>query len=160
MTTATALTPAYERAARDANTPNEAILATPFLVYGTLRENQGNDRIWKRHGGHSAGVARLTGYEMYSAPHGGFPYVVEGSSTIAVEVIHPATGDTSRLEMRHDLDRLEGFSHGSAHNFYTRVAVRYFDPAEQMLRWAWVYVNDLDTVQGCTPIPSGNWLEK
>ncbi|BDZ62492.1 hypothetical protein Lsed01_00854 [Demequina sediminis] len=151
---------------RDAATPVVSAygeLALPYLVYGTLREGQGNSWAIERGQGRYVGTTHLKGFDMYMPPHGAFPYVAEGAGTVTVEIVQPPASDSARRRLREHLDRLEGFVVGKRWNHYDRVAVRFSDPRDGgMLRWGWLYaVTDPDARLDLMPkIEGGDWVER
>lgn len=106
-------------------------------VYGSLKENYSNHRLLEA--ATFKGVDTQEGWTMLSL--GGFPGIIAGESTIAVEVY-----EVNEQEME-NLDRLEGFPH-----FYNRKIVQtiYGD--------AWIYyLSNPEEYNTCTVVESGVW---
>jgi gamma-glutamylcyclotransferase (GGCT)/AIG2-like uncharacterized protein YtfP len=113
----------------------------PIFVYGTLRWQCGNDRLW--HGravSHHDGRAYVIGYAL--ADHGFFPYLVAASSAQTVgALIVPA--DEHYDDVLADMDHLEGYEPGRRYNHYERIIVVVFTPDGQYRR-AWTYLPEMD----------------
>jgi gamma-glutamylcyclotransferase (GGCT)/AIG2-like uncharacterized protein YtfP len=126
-------------------------LSLPYAVYGTLRPNCGNDRLWD-------GIANLgsvgvvEGYKMVTGMSMSFPYALPAPhSRIVVELLYPVEGYSRVLRDR--FDTLEGYP-----NFYGRDVVKVHTV------WgdceAWLYVPRSSVCLGdIVDVPSGDWTE-
>lgn len=109
-------------------------LHLPYFVYGTLRPDWGNSRVWRHRDGVSSfdGEAFVSGYQMVDH---GIPYAVATTDltdkVIGCLIAPPADWDL-RYSLRRALDGLEGHPH-----HYERVKCRVRVPG----RWitAWIY---------------------
>ena len=99
-------------------------------------------------------VAYLNGYDMYSM--GAFPGIVPGLGIIHGELIHinPQHYDY----VLHNLDQLEGYSHGCNNGIYLRRVgiVTCTDTNEQIEAWFYQWNRQ---VSGPKYINSGRWAQ-
>lgn len=134
---------------------------TPFFVYGTLRPDCGNDRLW--HGvadAHADNAAFAPGFQLVGR-HSAFPYVVPADSVEDVVVgalIYPRPGYEATVAR--DMDALEGVGYGHYRRHITRVYV--FDESGEGPRVveSFIYVPGPRTMvraRAMTRITTGNW---
>lgn len=111
----------------------------PVFVYGTLRPGHGN-YSWSLDGKTvNEQTGRMPGGTMWT--NGGFPYVAEIDDPDSPGVVGNMIDveETHWDQVRHDLDRLEGFSPGEGFNHYVRV-VRDIELDDGTTQRAWVYL--------------------
>lgn len=137
----------------------------PILVYGTLREGEGNRYPYETRV-KTDDLFTLTGMRMYS--NGGFPYLVaspEPEDSVVVEmvsVIRPESYERVLVEM----DSLEGFSApGSDHNHYDRVMVSLDHVGASGTIYqgdAYLYVAhapEREVARHASRVSSGDWMD-
>lgn len=114
-----------------------------FAVYGTLRQNHGNNRLLRNQYSEYLGTERTTpNYKMVSL--GGFPGVIEnGNQQITIEVFR-----VTHPEVEANLDALEGYPH-----FYGRTTI------ETQWGTANMYVLDENRYGSRPIVVSGDWNE-
>lgn len=120
-----------------------------IAVYGTLRTDCGNDRLWRGRA-ESWGTDTMRPFRMTT--NGGYPYAIpdDDADTIVVELLHP--DPDNRHALMADLDSLEGYP-----RHYNRI-VAITDEGNA----AWMYVPSDATMEyaaGLRPVPSGDWTE-
>lgn len=157
-----------QRALRKMGFENYLAQRLPCFVYGTLRRNQGNDRLMDGAIASRSEQAQVEGVAVYGAGWG-FPYAMEAPDGIGatkgdlVFLSDDSDGDYARDR----LDGLEGFnSDRFDDSHYRRVerTVTYRDPAtgEDRQTQAWVYLAGEWSRERCTPserIAHGDWVQ-
>ena len=110
----------------------------PIFVYGTLRWQCGNDRLWHgRATSHYDGVAHVVGYALVNS--GGFPYMIPAATGQVVgALIVPDDGHYEAVLAR--MDALEGYRPDAEWNHYYRVTVPVLHHTS--ITVAWTYVPD------------------
>jgi gamma-glutamylcyclotransferase (GGCT)/AIG2-like uncharacterized protein YtfP len=136
----------------------------PFFVYGTLRPGAPNYARYLVGQTASEAPAFLTGAALFT--EGPYPFL-----TTAPDVLRPGddvvygTIIALRLSVYElvlaDLDRLEGFVEGGAHNLYERVVMEVATSAGP--RQAWVYIVGAATLAQIRAgalryVPGGVWV--
>lgn len=156
------------RALRKMGFENWLAQRLPVFVYGTLRNNQGNDRLMAGAIEQRSESAQVEGVAVYGA-RWGFPYANEapdGQGVTKGDLVHLAEdhdGDWARQR----LDSLEGFnSDRFSNSHYRRVTrtVSYTDTetGEQRTTTAWVYLagrGSASTLSEADRIHDGDWVK-
>lgn len=157
-----------QRALRKLGFENYLAQRMPVFVYGTLRNNQGNDRLMAGAIAQRSEDAQVDGIAVYGAGRG-FPYAQESPDGLGF-----TKGDLVYLTDDHDgdwarqsLDNLEGFDSDSFNDsHYRRVAqdVTYTDPdtGERKTVKAWTYLAGNWSRESLTEedrIHSGDWVQ-
>jgi len=110
-------------------------------VYGTLRRGEGNWAWALKNTSAFIGDYRIPGFVLFS--NGCYPYAVEGSGEITVEIFEIDAETLNRL------DHLEGYPH-----HYNRKKITVGE------KEAWIYFTEREEIKcSCTKIPSGDWLD-
>lgn len=124
----------------------------PFIVYGTLRRDGGNDHLWRGRERMLVVNALLDGYRLVVPTHGGFPYAVPapGERTV-VDVIWPEVEHAD--DLLDDLDWLEGV--GSGH--YERITATVDWGCGSATGWLYVAGARVQT-ETMAPVPENDWL--
>lgn len=157
-----------QRALRKMGLENYLAARKPVFVYGTLRSNQGNDRIMDGAIAARSEDAQIEGVAVYGASWG-FPYANEASDPTSVArgdlvyLSEDADGDWARDR----LDTLEGFNSDQFHDSHYRRVVRtvtYTDPQTGQPKQveAWVYLAGKSSQERCTEeelIEGGDWVQ-
>lgn len=109
-------------------------LHLPYFVYGTLRPDWGNSRVWRYRDGVPShdGEAYVCGYQMVDH---GIPYAVASarwSDRVVGCLITPPDDYSQRWSLRQALDGLEGHPH-----HYERVRCQANVPGGTVR--AWIY---------------------
>lgn len=109
-------------------------------VYGSLKAGFGNHHYLN--GAKFVTNAAVSGFRMFSLT--AFPMIIEGEGIVTVELYEVTPAIFRRL------DGLEGFP-----GFYGRQVVPVQTDSCELE--AWVYYGQPHQVQGCKPVPSGDW---
>lgn len=111
------------------------------MVYGSLRDGMGNNRLLD--GLEVKSREQIGGFKMYSM--GGFPFITHASKddTITGEIYE--VDSESRAQ---NLDGLEGYP-----TFYDREQV------DTSLGKAWIYFIDSRNTDNYPPVEEGDWVE-
>jgi gamma-glutamylcyclotransferase (GGCT)/AIG2-like uncharacterized protein YtfP len=157
-----------QRALRKLGFENYLAQRMPVFVYGTLRNNQGNDRLMDGAIAQRSEDAQVDGIAVYGAGRG-FPYAQEapdGQGFTKGDLVY-LTDDHDGDWARQSLDNLEGFDSDSFNDsHYRRVAqdVTYTDPdtGERKTVKAWTYLAGNWSRESLTEedrIHSGDWVQ-
>lgn len=139
----------------------------PVFVYGTLRRNQGNDRLMDGAIEERSEEASVSGIAIYG-PGRGFPYAKEapdGQGITRGDLVH-LTDDGDGRYARDRLDTLEGFrsdTYNDSHYRRVETTVTYPDPVtgEPRETRAWTYLAGAyhaRTLPESERIHDGDWV--
>jgi predicted DNA-binding transcriptional regulator YafY/gamma-glutamylcyclotransferase (GGCT)/AIG2-like uncharacterized protein YtfP len=125
----------------------------PLFVYGSLRAGGANAHLLSPYV-LTVEPARLDGMQLYQVDPC-YPGMVPGNGSVVGELVTIAP-DWAEEAFR-VLDALEEyFGPGDPRNAYDRRLVEVLD-GRGALRQAWVYIW-LGAVEGCSPVPDGDWI--
>lgn len=156
------------RALRKLGFENYLAQRLPVFTYGTLRKNQGNERLMLGAIADRSEDAEISGVCVYGAGRG-FPYAAEAADGVGItrgDIVW-LKGDQDGDWARDRLDSLEGFdSDRFSDSHYRRVAwdVTYADPQTGQTRTtrAWTYLAGAYAQESLTDadkIADGDWVK-
>jgi gamma-glutamylcyclotransferase (GGCT)/AIG2-like uncharacterized protein YtfP len=126
----------------------------PFFVYGTLLPGQPNAVLW-RELAVNVEKAQMSNGRLHDM--GGYPMLVEaGTESVKGQLITLAPDFYPVVMAR--LDLLEGFDPVRQNTIGYRRVVREVYVENGRTCPAWVYVGQLDLVNGRVLIPNGDWV--
>lgn len=125
----------------------------PFFVYGTLLSGQPNSLLWQ---GLEVNVRKATLANGRLHDLGGYPILVEiGADPVKGQVVTIAPDFYKLVVAR--LDLLEGYDPDRPDLIGYRRLMRDVMMEDGRTTSAWVYVGQIELVNGRAPIPNGDW---
>jgi gamma-glutamylcyclotransferase (GGCT)/AIG2-like uncharacterized protein YtfP len=128
----------------------EASIPRQVFVYGTLRPNQGNDRLWEGLAyAKYDGKCKVLGHRLVS--NGAFPYMIPAATEEAFGCLVVPLPDQYDYVLG-QMDRLEGVPH-----HYTRETVAVMTPEGIELAWTYIPRNP-ETYAALGDVPGNDWV--